>query len=241
MDISVIIPIYNVEQYLRRCIDSVLRQENVSQEIILVDDGSTDSSGKICDDYAANHSNIKSIHISNSGPSTAKNVGYDLATGNYVAFIDSDDEIKPEMFSTMLQSGYKHNADIVCCNYIQVDEEGNMFVFHRATHSKTSGGRSNWPYDNPLLKGGNEKLYIVKKEQRDKKTKFSSFELELKPNVDISYPEIKKFGSLLQLEECATNTSDSGNHHTNCRSRYESSEHIKPKEKYKSKKNKRDS
>ena len=122
-----------------------------------------------------------------------------------------------------------------------VDEEGNMFVFHRATHSKTSGGRSNWPYDNPLLKGGNGKLYIVKKEQRDKKTKFSSFELELKPNVDISYPEIKKFGSLLQLEECATNTSDSGNHHTNCRSRYESSEHIKPKEKYKSKKNKRDS
>lgn len=124
MEISVIIPVYNVEQYLKRCVDSVLRQENVSLEIILVDDGSTDSSGHICDDYAANHPNIKSLHITNSGPSTAKNVGYDIASGTYVAFIDSDDEIKPDMFSTMLQSGYKHNADIVCCNYIQVDEAG---------------------------------------------------------------------------------------------------------------------
>ena len=126
MDISVIIPIYNVEKYLRRCLDSVLRQENVTMEIILVDDGSTDSSGCICEEYVANHSNIKCIHIDNSGPSTAKNVGYDVATGNYVVFIDSDDEIKPEMFSTMLKSGYQHNADIVCCNYIQVDEEGKI-------------------------------------------------------------------------------------------------------------------
>ena len=126
MDISVIIPIYNVEKYLRKCLESVLRQKEISMEIILVDDGSTDTSGNICDEYVANYSNIKCIHIKNSGPSTAKNVGYEVATGNYIAFIDSDDEIKPEMFSTMLQSGYKHNADIVCCNYIQVDEEGNI-------------------------------------------------------------------------------------------------------------------
>jgi glycosyltransferase involved in cell wall biosynthesis len=126
MDISVIIPVYNVEQYLKRCVDSVIHQENVSLEIILVDDGSTDSSGNICDDYAANHPNIKSLHITNSGPSTAKNVGYDMASGTYVAFIDSDDEIKPDMFCTMIQSGYRHDADIVCCNYIQVDEVGNI-------------------------------------------------------------------------------------------------------------------
>ena len=126
MEISVIIPVYNVEQYLKRCVDSVLHQENVSLEIILVDDGSTDASGTICDDYAANHPNIKSLHITNSGPSTAKNVGYDMASGTYVAFIDSDDEIKPDMFCTMLQFGYQHNADIVCCNYIQVDEVGNI-------------------------------------------------------------------------------------------------------------------
>lgn len=133
MDISVIIPIYNVERYLKRCVDSVLRQEGISMEIILVDDGSTDSSGKICDDYASNFTNIRCQHIKNSGPSTAKNLGYDLATGNYVAFIDSDDEVKTNMFSLMLKSGYRHNADIVCCNYTQIDEEGNI------SHTKHTG------------------------------------------------------------------------------------------------------
>ena len=126
MDISVIIPVYNVELYLKRCVNSVLRQENISFEIILVDDGSTDSSGNICNEYTAKYPEIKCIHITNSGPSTAKNVGYDIATGNYISFIDSDDEIKPDMFSQMLKSGYQHDADIVCCNYIQIDEEGNI-------------------------------------------------------------------------------------------------------------------
>ena len=125
MDISVVIPIYNVEKYIRRCIDSVLHQEHVTLEIILVNDGSTDSSGDICDDYVARHSNVKCLHIKNSGPATAKNRGYEIAIGNYVAFIDSDDEIKPNMLCTMLQSGYKHNADIVCCNYIQINEDGS--------------------------------------------------------------------------------------------------------------------
>lgn len=126
MDISVIIPVYNVEQYLKRCVDSVICQKGISFEIILVDDGSTDSSGKMCDNYVLKNPNIKCIHIENCGPATAKNRGYDIAKGNYVAFIDSDDEIKQDMFSVMLKSGYQHNADIVCCNYFQVDEEGNI-------------------------------------------------------------------------------------------------------------------
>ena len=133
MDISVIIPIYNVEQYLKRCVDSVLCQEEVSLEIILVDDGSTDSSGKICDDYASKNSNVKCLHIENGGPATAKNRGYDIAKGNYVAFIDSDDKIEPDMFNSMLLSGYNHDADIVCCNYIQIDEKGNI------SHTKHTG------------------------------------------------------------------------------------------------------
>lgn len=133
MDISVIIPIYNVEQYLKRCIDSVLCQKEISLEVILVDDGSTDSSGEICDDYASKNDNVKCLHIENCGPATAKNKGFDMAKGNYVAFIDSDDEIKPDMFYTMLKSGYQHNADIVCCNYIQVDEQGHI------SHTKHTG------------------------------------------------------------------------------------------------------
>lgn len=133
MDISVVIPIYNVEKYLRRCLDSVLRQVDVTQEIILVDDGATDTSGKICDEYTEKYPEVRCLHISNSGPATAKNIGYDHATGNYIAFIDSDDEIKPDMFSKMLQCGYKHDADIVCCNYIQINEDGTY------EHTKHTG------------------------------------------------------------------------------------------------------
>lgn len=109
-----------------------------------------------------------------------------------------------------------------------VDEEGNLFVFHRVTHSKTSGGKKNWEYDNPLLRTNGNKMYIVKKEQKDKKTKFSSFELELKNFVNISYPEIKKVG----------HNSDTGSHHTiNGGSRYESSTVIKSNKRKEGKKN----
>ena len=86
MDISVIIPVYNVEKYLRRCLNSVLRQEGITTEIILVDDGSTDSSGCICDEYFTQHTNIKCLHVENGGPATAKNIGYNFATGRYIAF-----------------------------------------------------------------------------------------------------------------------------------------------------------
>ena len=126
MDVSVIIPVYNTEKYLRTCIDSVLRQEQVSLEIILVDDGSTDSSATICDDYAHQHDNIKAIHIPNSGPATAKNEGLKLAQGNYIALTDSDDKMEPLMLHKMVSAGYEHHADIVCCNYKQVDEQGNV-------------------------------------------------------------------------------------------------------------------
>lgn len=101
-----------------------------------------------------------------------------------------------------------------------VDEQGNMYVFHRVTHSKTSGGKKNWKKENPLLKGGTLPTYIVKLEERDKKSKFSKFILETKPNIDISYPDIKK----------------AGNQQTNGRSRYESGKNIKPKVKVKHKK-----
>ena len=75
-----------------------------------------------------------------------------------------------------------------------VDEEGNLYVFHRVTHSKTSGGRKNWKKDNPLVIGGNKPMYIVKKEEKDKKVRFSPFKLDVKDNQDISYPDIKKAG-----------------------------------------------
>ena len=124
MDVSVVIPVYNTEKYLPVCIDSVLAQTGVSLEIILIDDGSTDSSPCICDKYAEKHNNITTIHIKNSGPATAKNKGLRLAKGNYIALTDSDDKMEPMMLQKMVNAGYNHNADIVCCNYKQIDEQG---------------------------------------------------------------------------------------------------------------------
>lgn len=126
MDVSVIIPVYNTEKYLSACIDSVLQQEQVSIEIILVDDGSTDSSVIICDTYAHKYENIKVLHIQNSGPATAKNEGLKLAQGNYIALTDSDDKMEPYMLHKMVSAGYEHNADIICCNYKQIDEQGHV-------------------------------------------------------------------------------------------------------------------
>ena len=126
MDVSVIIPVYNTEKYLSACIESVLHQTDVSQEIILVDDGSKDSSGNICDNYAEKYDNIKAIHIPNSGPATAKNVGLKHAQGNYIALTDSYDKMEPLMLFKMVSAGYKYDADIICCNYKQVDEQGHV-------------------------------------------------------------------------------------------------------------------
>ena len=124
MDVSVIIPVYNTEKYLAACIESVLNQVNVSLEIILVDDGSTDSSVSICDDFSEKYNNIKAIHIKNSGQAVAKNEGLKYAQGNYIALTDSDDKMEPMMLHKMVSAGYEHNADIVCCNYKQIDEQG---------------------------------------------------------------------------------------------------------------------
>ena len=126
IDVSVIIPIYNTEGYLCQCINSVIRQENVSLEIILIDDGSNDSSPKVCDEYANRFPFIKVMHIKNSGPATAKNIGLNLAQGNYIALTDSDDKMEPQMLYKMVSAGYEHDADIVCCNYKQVDEHGKI-------------------------------------------------------------------------------------------------------------------
>ena len=126
MDVSVIIPVYNTENYLNACVDSILHQADVSLEIILVDDGSTDASPIICDDYAQKHENIHALHIKNSGPATAKNEGLKFAKGNYIALTDSDDRMEALMLHKMVSAGYKNDADIVCCNYKQIDEQGNV-------------------------------------------------------------------------------------------------------------------
>ena len=112
--ISVIVPVYNVEAYLPRCVDSILAQTYENLEIILVDDGTRDASDKICDDYAARDPRIKVIHKKNGGLSSARNAGIDIARGEYLGFVDSDDWIEPEMYGHMLNLALKYDAPLVC-------------------------------------------------------------------------------------------------------------------------------
>lgn len=110
--VSVIVPVYNVEKYLAACIESVLEQSYNNLELILVDDGSLDNSGKIADEYAAKDNRIKVIHQENSGVSNARNAGINAAIGDYVCFADSDDYLMPEYIAYLLELALKYDADI---------------------------------------------------------------------------------------------------------------------------------
>lgn len=110
--ISVIVPVYNVEKYLNECIDSLLNQSYHNLEIILVDDGSTDSSPAICDDYANKDKRVKALHMKNGGQATARNSGIDICTGEYIFFIDSDDYIEKDTIQFLYNKLTENNADI---------------------------------------------------------------------------------------------------------------------------------
>ena len=119
--ISVIVPVYNVAAWLPRCVDSILAQTCENLEILLVDDGSADDSGRICDAYAEKDPRIRVIHKENGGLSSARNAGLDLASGEYIGFVDSDDWIEPEMYAEMLSLLKKYNARMVCAGRYEVD------------------------------------------------------------------------------------------------------------------------
>ena len=116
-EISIIVLVYNVEQYLENCIESILNQTFKDFELILVDDGSTDNSGKICDIYEKKDTRIKVIHKNNGGLSSARNTGLDIACGKYIGFVDSDDSIHPKMYEVLYNLIKNHKSDISCCNY----------------------------------------------------------------------------------------------------------------------------
>lgn len=118
--ISVVIPVYNVEKYLSECLDSVINQTYKNLQIILVDDGSTDSSGKICDEYAEKDDRITVVHQSNAGAGAAKNTGLELIDGDYFSIIDSDDYIELDMYEKMVNSLEKYNSDIAQCLFRNV-------------------------------------------------------------------------------------------------------------------------
>lgn len=120
--ISVIITAYNIEQYLPRCMESILAQTWKNLEIILVDDGSTDGTPQICDAYAAKSDKVKVIHRENGGPSAARNTGVASAKGDYIGYVDGDDWIEPFMYEEMLKACLETEADIAICAYREVGE-----------------------------------------------------------------------------------------------------------------------
>jgi glycosyltransferase involved in cell wall biosynthesis len=128
--LSVVIPVYNTAQYLSRCIESVLKQtagvswESGEAELILVNDGSTDKSGEICDDYARRFPNVTARHIKNSGQSVARNMGIEIARGEYVCFIDSDDWVEPELFAHIIPCLKKYAPDMLGIRSFLVGEDG---------------------------------------------------------------------------------------------------------------------
>lgn len=117
--ISIIVPVYNVEQYLERSVNSILKQTYTNLEIILVDDGAKDSSGKMCDELSLKDSRIKVVHKKNGGLSDARNAGLQVATGDYIGYVDSDDWIEPDMYESMLKACLENNAEVCICKYFE--------------------------------------------------------------------------------------------------------------------------
>ncbi len=116
--VSVIVPVYNVEKYLNRCVESILAQTEQNIEIILVDDGSTDGSGVLCDAWAEKDGRILVLHKENGGLTSAWKAGVKLASGEYAGFVDSDDWIEPDMYEKMLKEALREDADLVACGLV---------------------------------------------------------------------------------------------------------------------------
>ncbi len=126
--LSIVVPVYNVEEYLKRCVLSILNQTFSDWEMILVDDGSKDDSSAICDDYAQKEKRIRVIHKENGGLSSARNAGLKEAKGEYVGFVDSDDTINKEMYAKMIDIAEKTDADFVMSDYMRIPANGSPYL-----------------------------------------------------------------------------------------------------------------
>ncbi|MCQ2497392.1 MAG: glycosyltransferase [Lachnospiraceae bacterium] len=127
--ISIIVPAYNIENYIARCLDSILAQTYTELQIIIVDDGSTDGTPQICDEYVTKDSRIKVIHKKNGGVSTARNAGLKEATGKYIGYVDPDDYIEPDMYERMHRAMINNPVDLVICSYSQMGPGAEKYNF----------------------------------------------------------------------------------------------------------------
>ena len=128
--LSVIVPVYKVEAYLDDCVKSILSQIYAELELILVDDGSPDRSGAMCDEWAARDSRVRVIHKPNGGVCSARNAGLDAAKGDYIAFVDSDDWLDPGMYAAMMAKVREYGSDVVMCDCVKEFPEGSRLYTH---------------------------------------------------------------------------------------------------------------
>lgn len=135
--VSIIVPVYKVEHYLRRCVDSILKQTYKDYEVILVDDGSPDNCGRICDEYAEEYNFISVIHKENGGLSDARNAGVEIAKGDWGLFIDSDDLIHPQTLEFLVRTADETDSNIVYCGRLQAENVPNGFWNHRELSYKS--------------------------------------------------------------------------------------------------------
>ena len=191
--VSVIIPVYNTSKYLRKCLDSLSKQTLKNIEFILVDDGSTDDSGSICDEFTNRDTRFKVIHKKNGGSASARQSGLDISKGEYVIVCDSDDWTEPEMYEILYNEAKKRDADIVCCDYyveysdgrsiplvkkFKIDHDNIVdnldYTYHGASNSWTQLIRrsffvnNNISYD-PLVSLGEDALITLKLMRYDPK------------------------------------------------------------------------
>ncbi|MCD8130555.1 MAG: glycosyltransferase [Lachnospiraceae bacterium] len=138
--ISIIVPVYNVEPFIRDCLDSIRNQTFQDWECILINDGSTDGSGSACRQYCKRDPRFKYIHQRNAGVSAARNTGLDAAQGEFISFVDPDDCIMDNFYSTMLDTLQKHNADIVSCAALSISEGDNYMTWSKGLKKITALG-----------------------------------------------------------------------------------------------------
>ena len=156
-----IIPVYNVEKYLHRCLDSVIAQTYQNLEIICVDDGSIDDSGKICDQYAVRDARIKVIHQENQGLSAARNRGLDAAEGEYIAFVDSDDYILEGMYKKMLDKLLDYSVDLCVCQWQYEFSDGRQVVKRKNIDPTIYGCKTSLEFARFLYRGNYENGVVV--------------------------------------------------------------------------------
>lgn len=162
--ISIIVPVYNVAFYLPKCLDSIIAQTYSNIEILLINDGSTDESGKICDEYAQKDPRIKVWHKENGGVSSARNLGIEMACGQYIGFVDSDDIIEPEMFENLLTNAVLHQCEISCCTLNTVKRDGSSYCL-KASSAFSEESKNvitkyfTDPFVKALLYGPNNKIF----------------------------------------------------------------------------------